>query len=279
MTPPSIDVFYIVRGADPALRDRLSVFCRSYGRYAAGLPHKLHIVFKGFTNAAALKETRDTLHLQLHDFAELFLADPGFDLGAYRGAAGRADGELICCLNSSSVILGEYWLHKLVSNLRRDGVGLVGCSASYEAPQHVGLTCAPFPNPHLRTNAFAIDRRRFLAAMPRHPVTSKFDAYLFEHGTDSLTAQVQAQGLSVRLVGRDGRGYEATWWPQSGTFRQGDQANLLIGDNQTDVFRRSSIEEKKALFRLAWGDGSVFQVPLEAEATVTSGQSAAALPA
>lgn len=280
MTTPSIDVFYIVRGADLEMRDRLLAFCRSYRRFAAGSDHKLHVILKGFANAVELEQARRDLRAELESFEEIFLPDVGFDLGAYRSAAIRTDGDFICCLNGSSVILGEYWLQKLVNNLVREGIGLVGCTGSYEAPQHAGTSCPQFPNPHLRSNAFAIDRRRFLAAMPSRPFASKLDAYAFEHGWQSLTAQIQAEGLGVLIVGRDGRGFEMAWWPRSDTFRQGDQSNLLVGDNQTLLFRRSTVENKRTLFALAWGDGSLFQVPLNGKqatpspSTLASGQTA-----
>jgi hypothetical protein len=79
------------------------------------------------------------------------------------------------------------------------------------------------------------------------------DAYRFESGMLSLTRQVQALGLDVLVVDRDGRGYRPDEWASSDTFRQNGQKNLLIADNQTDSFAASNETEQEALCRRAWG--------------------------
>jgi hypothetical protein len=253
-----IAVLYIARGADPDATDRLAAFSASYRRRTAGAAHRLYVIYKGYSCAIDLSRARAAF--EGLDAGEIYLRDDAFDIGAYRSAACRVDAKLICCLNSASVILCDDWLGKLSANLTAD-VGLVGCTGSYEAPQHPGMNNPPFPNPHLRSNAFLIDRRRFLALVGHGRFTSKMDAYKFEHGRTSLTRLIGAEGLQVLVVGRDCRGYAQDRWVRSETYRQGMQENLIVGDNQTRDYRLAPVPEKRVLFALAWGNGTLGQVP------------------
>jgi hypothetical protein len=82
----------------------------------------------------------------------------------------------------------------------------------------------------------------------------KMDVHRFESGKKSLTRQVLQMHLSVLVVGKNGVGYEKEDWNVSGTFRQGNQDNLLIGDNQTNTYLNGSPELRKELSRHAWGE-------------------------
>lgn len=110
----------------------------------------------------------------------------------------------------------------------------------------------PFPNYHLRTNAF-MSRRETLARVRIGPVFTKLSAFMFESGRESLTNQIMDLGLRPVVVGRDGTGYEKERWHLSNTFRQGIQENLLIADNQTDAYEAANTEERAKLSALAWG--------------------------
>jgi len=92
-----------------------------------------------------------------------------------------------------------------------------------------------FPNPHVRTNGFLIERRRMLGFDPQD-IREKLDACAFESGPNGLTTQLRRAGLSAIVVGRDGGGWDVDEWPRSRTFRLQDQANLLISDNQSRKF-------------------------------------------
>jgi hypothetical protein len=114
-------------------------------------------------------------------------------------------------------------------------------------------TIPPFPNPHIRTNAFLIERQTFLDTLPPS-VTTKQDSYLFESGPDGLTQQVLRRGKSVVIVGRNGQIYGVDRWAESGTFRLGSQSNLLVHDNQTRAFDDLNSEEKRAFAEMTWGE-------------------------
>ena len=247
-------VFYLASGATSDPLPSLQTFVDSYRRYPAGTPHRLFILVKNFANTDQLEDARAVLEGTDHTFIGIESGER--DLGSYFIAAGRADVDVVCLLNTHSEILGEAWLHKLIKHLVGE-VGLVGCTASYEAPQHHQINDnIPFPNPHIRTNAFALSRKLFLNLQPRASLIDKLSTHLFEHGPSNLSRMVVSEGLRVLMVGRDGRGYDTAEWPMSGVYRQGAQDNLLIADNRTRHYTEATIPEKKALHRLAWGAGS-----------------------
>jgi hypothetical protein len=111
----------------------------------------------------------------------------------------------------------------------------------------------PAPNAHLRSNAFMIERARWLSL--RHgSLRTKWSTWLFESGKSGLTPQLTAQGLEVVVVGRNGRGYTKDEWPQSDTFRTADQSNLLVADNRTRQYAEAGEEARRYMSRIAWGD-------------------------
>lgn len=111
-----------------------------------------------------------------------------------------------------------------------------------------------FPNPHLRTNGFMVRKDIFIAAAGT-PITTKRKAYVFESGRSGLSLQLMRRGLRLLVVDKQGKTYEARDWHASNTFWTGDQANLLIGDNQTRHYQSGSAEERQMLETAAWGWG------------------------
>jgi hypothetical protein len=114
------------------------------------------------------------------------------------------------------------------------------------------LEFPPFPNHHVRTNGFVVDRD-VLLQVRRSAVRNKADAWRFEAGWHSLTRQIEAMGLRAVVVGRDGRSFEREEWPRSRTLWQGEQENLLIADNQTESYRAGDAELRAVLSAFAWG--------------------------
>ena len=109
------------------------------------------------------------------------------------------------------------------------------------------------PNPHIRTNAFMVDRAEFLSL--RLPAfKSKTEAYRFESGRLSLTRQYLARGLRTVVVDRNGAVYDIPQWYRSGTFWAGGQENLLIADNRTCDYAEGTPEMRRYLEHIAWID-------------------------
>lgn len=244
-----------VEAPESALRS----FLESYTQRDAGAQHRLLVVWNGFQEPDRLAALKRIAAAVEHDDLELGARE--LDLTAYRAAAESCSAEVVCFVNSYSTILHEGWLAALASNLAVQGVGLVGATGSYESPlsgARLPLRLLrtgrypPFPNPHIRTNAFMLSRELMLSlSWPR--MTTKRSAWELESGVNGLTRQVQARGLKALVVGRDGHGYPPDRWRQSGTFRVDGQPNLLIADNRTRQYDEADPRLRRKLERLAWG--------------------------
>ena len=108
-----------------------------------------------------------------------------------------------------------------------------------------------YPNPHIRTNAFMIERDRFLS-LRVSSFRTKFGVYKFESGRQSLTQQMLAQNLRPVVVDRDGRVYETTDWESSSTYCSGQQANLIAADNRTRSYSEANQQIRAHLRAQAW---------------------------
>ena len=270
-----ICVVHLVRaknGIEP-----FSNFLESYEKYRSGIDHDLLIVFKGFHRKHNLSEYNQLLRHVSHK--TLYIHDYGLDIRAYYLTAKINDNKYFCFLNSFSTVLDHEWLLKLYSHITKQGIGLVGATGSYESAytnllikqKSIRLSKTqimrrfghllvktkykhyfdPFPNYHIRTNGFMISRD-VMSKIHRGIILSKMDAYRFESGKQSLTKQVLQMNLKVLIVGKNGEGYKRRDWYRSGTFRQGEQNNLLIADNQTNAYLQAGPELKCLLSHLAW---------------------------
>jgi hypothetical protein len=121
------------------------------------------------------------------------------------------------------------------------------------APRFDYMQFPPFPNAHIRTNAFMTRRSQFLQLeLPATP--GKFDTSLFESGPAGMTATLRGRGLDAIVVGGDGRGYGVADWWRSGAFRLGDQGNLLVVDNHSRAFASLSPGGRATHEIITWGE-------------------------
>lgn len=126
-----VGVVYLARAAEgeaPVKR-----FIDSYCNHAAGIPHDLIVVFKGFDDQNRIGHIaglfRDIAHVSMQ------MEDVGYDIGAYFHVARSATYKTLCFLNSFSEIAAGDWLRSMVDALDVSGVSLVGASGSYESIQ------------------------------------------------------------------------------------------------------------------------------------------------
>jgi hypothetical protein len=249
--PGGIAVAYLARGADLDWRASFERFLRSWRRFRPGTEHSLYVIFKGFSHERDLQAARALFAPLPH--TPLLLDDAGFDMGAYARCARRAREHWFCALNTASEILADDWLRKLHANAALPGVGLVGATGSYESLVEMDADFPRFPNVHLRSNAFLIERALFIELTEGVSLDSKLDAYRWESGAESFTRKVRARAREVLVVGRNGRGYSPPSWANSGTFRLAAQDNLLIGDNQTRNFAALPYWDKQHFTLRSWG--------------------------
>jgi hypothetical protein len=279
MAAPDACVAYLVRideGLAPVER-----FLRAYSTHDPGMPHRFMVLRRGFRTEGSWAPFASAFDANGQTYQILDLPDAGFDLGAYRAAVGASSHEYVCFLNTFSEVLCDGWLEHLHQAAQRPDVGLAGATGSYESisaavaaatsvqprgrtrwwrPQvraHVRasrlrMEFPPYPNPHVRTNGFMV-RRTVALALRWGPYRTKTDALRGESGRFGLSRQAETLGLRNVIVGRDGVSYETEDWPSSGTFRCGDQSNLMIADNRTREYAASSDEERERLGQLAWG--------------------------
>ncbi len=217
--------------------------------------------------------TREGLAAELEgtEHRLIVLEQPVPDLAAYGLAARALEHQRLCLLNSYSVILADDWLAILARALEDSGTGLAGATASWESQsqwirgrarhwpyQLLRLRAARrdyprFPNPHIRSTAFMLDRAN-LAAMRLDAARDKRDTYLLESGRRSITRQILERGLRAVVAGRDGRAYGVKHWASSRTYRSGEQENLLVADRRTEDWQAASARVRRRLSRDAWGE-------------------------
>jgi hypothetical protein len=248
----TIAVAYLVRGVGEDWFLSCNRFLDSYIRHDSGVNHSLYVIFKGFSNCDDLEKAKKLFNRV--QYKPIFLEDNSFDIGAYIEWANIIEEDSLCVLNTASQILAHFWLAKLAVNLMRHEVGLVGATASYESLNELNSAFPIFPNIHIRSTAFMINRRLFCSITNGLKISSKVDAFHFESGPQSLTQQVLAKNKKILLVGCNGRGYPPTQWALSDTFRQGRQLNLLVADNQTRNFISLPWAEKKEFIFRTWGE-------------------------
>ncbi len=248
-------------------------FLKSYHAHPAGADHGFVILLNGAgPEGPADGAARETLLAELDgtEHRLLELERPVLDLVAYGLAAQRLEHERLCFLNSYSVIFAADWLGNMARALEDSTVGLVGASGSWESQaewvrgkvrhwpyQLAGLRNTRrdyprFPNPHIRTTAFML-RRSLLLELGLELAHDKHATYLIESGRQSITRRVQERGLRATVVGRDGQIYNVEAWPDSHTFRSGEQENLLVADNQTEGYRTASPRRRRRFSRDSWG--------------------------
>jgi len=251
--PPAemrIGVAFLARGFHPSWQHAFQRFVTSYKNFPTGIPHRLYVIYKGYHDAEHLAEGQscfaDLPHTEIHT------DDSGFDIGCYQRAARDMREELVCFLNTKSEVLCANWLRNLAKHLARPGVGLVGNTGSYESLHYKIPTIPQFPNPHIRTNAFLIRRTLFTGIAARFDIRTKTDGWMFESGPDGLSRQVVREGLQLLVVGRAGKAYESSSWPESNTYRTANAAPL-IGDDTYREFLAGDPVFRRDEAAITWG--------------------------
>ncbi len=179
------------------------------------------------------------------------VSDHLFDLSAYMAAAKLLPHETVLLFNSYARVLSRNWFECFSSGFAQLGRGaLLGATGSFETHGNV----PPFPNPHIRTNAFMISRTLLLGVDA--PLLTKRDCNLFEAGPEGLTKRVLQAGGQIGIIGRDGVVYEPEAWPAAHIFRSGRQKNLLVADNRTQDYQTASIFRRRKLAAMAWGSAA-----------------------
>jgi hypothetical protein len=277
----SIGVIYLMW--EPYGITHFNSFINSYLENAAGVEHQLWIIFNGI-NDRVPNEYMEILLLHKID-CNILTMKSGQDIDAYRYAAEKIDVEFLLFLNTYSILLTGDWLKKYINAFHSSKTAIVGATASNQSHYSTvfkvhkknwekeksfqdnfkkyklfikaffywRLLFKSFPSPHLRTNAFMIQRKLFLELVPKS-IQNKFEAFQFESGRNSLTVQCFKKGLEVLVVDKNGKTYPPEEWKQSSTYRINNQENLIVSDNQTRLYDESTEEQKIFMTKMAWGN-------------------------
>lgn len=257
-------------------------FIDSYNSYPINIEHDLVLLFNGTTNEIDIKLYCDyTTELKI-PFIKYWIP-AGQDIDCYFWIAQQVNYNYLFFINSYSVIQSEQWLEKYYYNLNK-ATGVISATASnqshyssvfqdykwkYEPKKGWGynfskyklflkaffywqLLFKPFPNPHIRTNAFLI-RRDVMLSLKKPVIKNKMDAYAFESGRNSLTIQLLKKGLKTLVIDKHGNSYDLPDWYLSKVFWMANQENLIISDNQTLAYDNASVQQKKIMTKIAWG--------------------------
>ncbi|MFN8243101.1 MAG: hypothetical protein U0X40_03515 [Ferruginibacter sp.] len=259
-------------------------FFESYQCFPAGCPHDLIILFNGTRYAGGIEKYLQYLDEKNIRYSYQTMAE-GLDFTAYFHLAANTSHPYICLLNTSSVIRAANWLELLFSPIRRNPqIALTGPSGSLESfysttkrsnslllkkgqnrREYFGkiklivknllywrFLFRPFPNFHIRTAAFLVEREIFLQYPQRSP-QRKFQAYLIESGRNSLTNFVRKKQRLAFFVDKYGNLFDGANAFRSNVFRKQGQEDLLISDKQSEWFAAASPDEQKRLTQNAWG--------------------------
>jgi hypothetical protein len=245
-------VVYLARGQSSEELNAIKLFSESLRLNSAGTAYDLFIVYKGFHSKEEYLAAK--VHFEKIQHQEIQLEDDGFDIKAYSRVAREISNEQILFLNTFSKIEGEDWLKKLETAFSTLGVGLVGCTSSFDSLNPLNPLFPKFPNPHVRTNAFLVSRQDFMEITHDFNATTKWETLLFESGEQSLTNLIERRGKSCVVVGKNAGIYTKRDWPASATFRFPSQRNLLISDNQTRLFADLTLLRRILWSYAAWGN-------------------------
>lgn len=252
--PASVAVIYIARGQSEVEKEAIAEFAESYRRHESGQIHNLHVIFKGFENQTDLDSAMNLFSNIKHQ--EHFYADKGFDITAYINVANKITEQYVFFLNTHSRIEVNNWLRLVTSKFAVGQVGLIGCTSSYNYLNFSKYPTPEFPNPHIRTNAFLIERSLFLKITAQVKIRDKEDAWNFESGLNSMTRKIAQMNLRVIVVNKFGRSFTVEKWQSSGTFLSGAKNASIISDNHTRHYDEAPKIEKLKLEFSAWQQNS-----------------------
>lgn len=223
---------------EKAARER---FIRAYLRFTPKVRHVLYVVNKGFAEKELGAQYTLFQALQPH-FIDV--DDEGFDLDAYRKAAQQIEEPIIFFMNTHSEPLQQGWLDKVYACFTSsEKIGLVGCTGNVETHHPFVPDFPPYPNFHVRSNAFMLAKQDYLEMLGDRPLDCKLQAYQLEAGRLSLTRMIQDTGREAVVVGKQGVVQQHALW-RTGIFRSGFQKNLLLADNQTRHYQQASLLKK-----------------------------------
>lgn len=157
----------------------------------------------------------------------------GCDAGSAQFWARHTDADLIVPMTSRTYCWKAGWLKRLVEAFEKQGDGLLGVSASYEA------------QPHIRGCMYACPTKRY-REYP-HTISSRQECFYWEHGQWNFTKWFQSRKLPTKMVTWDGEYDQPDWRTPPNIFRRGDQTALLTWDKHSQIYAIADDKTKAVL--------------------------------
>ena len=225
-----IGVVYLARGADPNWQARIARFAESYMKHPAHCDHHVYVIYKQFANKDDLIWAKATLAPLKPTAIEDYIDFNSYAGGTFLEASRHVEEPLICFLGSTSEIMHDSWLAKLYDALKGPNVGVVCCTGSCGFITEF-FPDLKYPNYHVRNLSFMINKELYQELAGAVDWTAKPGHKLadlgFEHGPNSMTAQILKMGKGVLVVEVDRVRAPEEW---GDTTYRGNLHNVLIHD-------------------------------------------------
>lgn len=228
--------------------DAVKTFLATYTLHKAGIEHNLVIAAKNWIDPDQYNQLKE---LAEENNAKLFdLPDDGFDFGTYIRVSRLLDGKYAFYTGARTKILSDDWLLKLYTSFKHNkDVKLAGPMGSWES----GVT-NKFPNPHIRTCSFMIERELFLEYASTMPFPqTKLDTYEMEHGENNLTNFVVNKGFKAVVVNSDGNIFSLEEAINSQTYITPDATKSMFFDKWSERYHSFAEPMKAGTELTVWG--------------------------
>jgi hypothetical protein len=259
---------------------QLGRFLESWQASQTSLPHEVNVLLHGAGAPALRRQAADLAHS--FGVRSTDVGRRQIDLNLYGDLSRRHSGRNLLFFNSHAEILADGWLEKYTDAWDGRAWRVVSATASWESPYSSLKSFAkdlvfsrrwvrwlsplvrrilvadaryrfpPFPNPHLRTNAF-FGRAECLGKVLTRCIRTRRQAFALESGRCGMLRNIYRLGGDAVVVGANGRRYRPEAWADSGTLGLGGQENLLIADNHTKRFASATELERRATALRMWG--------------------------
>lgn len=210
-------------------------WANSYAKHLPKIPHDLVIIDRYADHTDNLFDDLSPSYIRYNG--------GGWDCGAWQFAGKNIPAELLVCFNSSTFIMGDGWLERIVEAVETHGEGLYGPLASFEIIPHIRTPCMAFTPDVINDYPATVNDRED---------TYRFEVFGFSN-VPNFTQWTRVAGFKTMLVTWSGVYDLPQWRTPKNVFRNGDQSDLLIRDRHCEAYEISTPEGQAVLEKLADG--------------------------
>lgn len=267
-TKKEFSIFYLIRKKDVDFK-KVKKFTNEI--FFNKKKSNMYIILKGFSNS-------DKLPKFLKNFNKIYLKDEYFDLGSYYLASKNSNAKNFIFFNSNTIINYKGWFKVMTSAQKKYNLDLVGSSCSNEThafsvPLYKNeniffffiklvyrfffrfknsLKFKSYPNPHIRTNGFLVNRKKFNSFFSDNGLPlNKSDTYVIESGYNSLINYIKDK-KKYAVVNKLGNIFFEKDFVKSKTFTNMSHKYNLFLDNQICELKSLSTKNYERVIHDIW---------------------------